>query len=130
MKFFLASILAASCHASESRNMPDTAKDAVHRAKWEYQKYGAKLPKTRFIWAEKGQCPRGCYAVAYRHRGYWVVFLNATDFTWPRWEVSLDAIVLHEISRTLEWGDCPADSVAERVVYDHLSVSDLSRIVK
>lgn len=127
MKTLLLSILllALSAHAEQ---MPQEAKDAIWRAKFQYEKYGAKLPRTRFVWATKGQCPTGAYAAVYKHRGYWVVFINATDFTWPRWEVSLDRAIMHELSRTLFWGDQPADSVAERVVYDHLSVPDISRL--
>lgn len=129
--FVLLLLISPFCPASEftlSREAPPEVRQAICRVQAEYKAAGAALPKIHFIWATQGQCEKGAYGEAYARRTCWVVLINATDFTWPRWEISLDKLLLHECGHTLGWGHSPADSVMESVCREHLLFSDLSRI--
>lgn len=136
MRFaFAILLLCTSARSAEFRLSPDTpplAREAIGRAVAEYQAYGAVLPRICFKWATRGQCPYGAYAMSTMHRNgkrvIWTIFINATDLTWPRWEVALDDIVLHEIGHAEGWDHQPADSVMENPIRSHLRASDIARI--
>jgi len=136
MRFaFAILLLCASARSAEFRLSPDTpplAREAILRALAEYQAHGAVLPRICFKWATRGQVPYGNYAMTTMHRNgrhkTYVIFINATDMTWPRWEISLDLIADHEIGHTLGWQHQPADSVMESPTREHLRASDIARI--
>ena len=127
-------LLCASCHASTrlvfAQDTPGEAMQSVVRAIAVYSSAGAKLPcKIRIVWDTRGAVvPFGWYAATFRRNGRWTIAINAHDMYWPRWEISLDRIFLHEIGHTLGWMHEPADSVMESPIYEHLTQSDLARI--
>jgi hypothetical protein len=123
---------AAGADWSASANMPAEARDAIRRSRAEYEAHGAQLPRICYKWATKGQVPAGAYGMSVMKRNSrgraWVIFINATDFSWPRWELAVDQVLLHETGHCLGWGHERADSVMEAVLRCHLFLADILRL--
>lgn len=131
MKLLCLLLLYSTLHATEFRvsaNTPAFAQASIARALAEYEKHNATLPRIEFKWVTRDAPFIPGYACFAQRRKGFVVFLNAYGFEWPRAEVSLDLIYLHEIGHCLGWKHHEADSVMEEVGRTHLSQSDIARI--
>jgi hypothetical protein len=125
-------LLCASCSAAVcfDRNVPREAKESARRAAMQFESAGATLPRIRIKWDRTNKyCPWGFYAITYQRGKCFIVAINANDKKPPRWEVSLDHILMHEFYHALFGPEHqPADSVCENPLYDHLTQGDLARI--